>query len=510
MERCARPDYLNSSGTSNGVVVGRGGSPAFYPRGVTDATSYDELPYEDYCFPRTHPEHLFAVSALYGRLAPRFEAARVLELGCARGGNLLPMALDLPGATFVGVDLSARQIDEAARRAATLGLRNVTFRHASITDLDAGDGDFDYVICHGVYSWVPAPVREAILRVCRARMRPGGVAYVSFNALPGWHLLQTLRDFLLRHIPVEAPALRRLVLARQALAVLAEASGNERTPYARWLRDELANIAAADDGYVFHEYLEADNVAVYLADFVAAAKGHGLAWLGDADLRLAGASPRLRAGDPVALAQSVDFVAGRRFRAALLVHAETAAAGVEVAAVARLWLASRAEVTEEAGVFVVDGRRVELREPWLARALTVLAERERRPVAYGALSGQVGAALGLDARASALAGAAHAADVVDLCLDGVIEPRAGEGRYAEEAGLRPVASPLARMQAAEGALVATLRQVRVELPEFEREVLRLLDGTRDRAALAAALGDAGRCEEALEWLAENALLMGER
>jgi SAM-dependent methyltransferase len=476
---------------------------------VTDATSYDELPYEDYCFPRTHPEHLFAVSALYGRSAPRIEGARVLELGCARGGNLLPMALDLPGATFVGVDLSARQIDEAARRAAALGLRNVTFRHASITDLDATDGDFDYILCHGVYSWVPAPVREAILRVCHARLRPNGVAYVSFNALPGWHLLQTLRDFVLRHVPVEAPAPRRLALARQAFTVLGEAVRNERTPYAAWLRDELANLAAADDGYVFHEYLEADNVAVYLADFVAAAKQHRLAWLGDADLRLAGASLRLAGGDPVALAQSVDFAAGRRFRAALLVHEETAAAGVDVAAVARLHLASRAEPAAEAGVFTVDGRRVELRDPWLARALALLAERARRPVAYGALSGAVGAALGLDARASAVAGAAHAAAVVDLCLDGAIELRAAEARYAAEAGLRPVASPLARMQAAEGALVATLRHVRVELPDFERAVLLMLDGTRDRAALVAALGDAGRCEEALEWLAENALLMSE-
>ena len=99
--------------------------------------------------------------------------------------------------------------------------------------------------------------------------------------------------------------------------------------------------------------------------------------------------------------------------------------------------------------------------------------------------------------------------MVDLCLDGTIELRAGEGRYAEEAGLRPVASPLARMQAAEGALVATLRHARVELPAFEREVLGMLDGTRDRAALVAALGDAGRCEDALEWLAKNALLMQE-
>jgi hypothetical protein len=119
----------------------------------------------------------------------------------------------------------------------------------------------------------------------------------------------------------------------------------------------------------------------------------------------------------------------------------------------------------------------------------------------------VGASLGLDPRAAAGAGAAHAAAVVDLCLDGVIELRAGEGRYAEFPGLRPVASPLARMQAAESPLVATLRHLRVEVPDFERAVLRTLDGTCDRAVLARRFGDPGRCEAALEWLALNALLM---
>lgn len=473
------------------------------------STSYDEIPYEDYCFPQTHPEHLFALSALFGRRAPPFERARVLELGCARGGNLLPMALDLPEATFVGVDLSPSQVAAAERRRTALGLDNVSFRCTSVADLGAEEGLFDYVLCHGVFSWVSAPVREAILRVCRARMHPDGVAYVSFNTLPGWHFLRGLRDFVLRHVPRDVPAARRLALARQALEVLAEASRHERSPYAAWLRDELADIAAADDGYVFHEYLEDDNDAMYLTDFVAMAREHDLAWMCDADLRRAQTLLHPGAGDPVLLAQSVDFAVGRRFRAALLVHRETAPCGVDVASVARLWLASRAERVEGArmGSFTVDGCCITLDDPWMARAVDELVAEERRPVSYGALCSRVGAALGLDARAAKREGASHAAAVLAACFEGVIEPRAGEARYATDAGLRPVASPLARMQAAEGTLVATLRHVRIELPEFERAVLRVLDGTRDRGALVERFGDAGRCEEALEWLAKNALLM---
>lgn len=472
-------------------------------------TSYDEIPYEDYCFPRTHPEHLFALSALFGRPAPRMERARVLELGCARGGNLLPMALDLPEATFVGVDLSSSQIAVAERRRAALGLDNVSFRCASVTELAEAGEPFDYVLCHGVFSWVSAPVREAILRVCRRWMRPEGVAYVSFNTLPGWHLLRVLREFVLRHVPRDVPASRRLALARQALAVLAEASQHERSPYAAWLRDELCHLTEADDGYVFHEYLEDDNDAMYLTDFVALAEEHGLAWMCDADLRLSGSMLHPGTGDPVVLAQAVDFAVGRRFRAALLVHRETAPRRVDVASVARLWLASRAERVEgeRSGSFTLDGRRITLDDPWLLRAIDELIAEDRRPVAYGALCARVGAALGLDAHTAMREGASHAPAVVTACFDGVIELHAGAARYATGAGLRPVGSPLARMQAAEGPLVATLRHVRIELPEFERAVLQVLDGTRDRAALVALFGNARRCEEALEWLAKNALLM---
>ncbi len=493
------------------------------------ANTYDELPYADYCFPRTHPEHLFAVSTLCGRAAPPFGRARVLELGCAQGANLLPMALDLPDAEFVGVDLSARQIAEARARAERYGLRNVTFREASLVDLDARDGDFDYVVCHGVYSWVPAPVRDAIFRVCRERLRPDGVAYVSFNTLPGWNALRTVRDFLRLHVP-DGPAPRRLAQSRRALRVLAEAVRVERAPWAVWLRDELAWIAEADDAYVFHEYLEAANDAFYLTDFVADARRSGLAWLCDADLPIAAAALRRTEGDAVALAQSVDFAANRRFRAALLVPGDGAPGRADPANLARLFLAARADLADEtrerdlasdaAVAFVVDERRVELRDPWLKCALATLAEDRPRPRAYASLSAAVAQRLSLAPAVGVQRAAARASEVLELVLDGVVELRASEARYAAEAGLTPRASPIARSQSGDTDTVTTYRHARVEVPAFERAVLPLLDGARDRGAIVDAMrgvavaGEApasggalaGRCEEALEWFARNAIL----
>mgnify|MGYP000879259991 FL=1 len=145
------------------------------------ASAYDEVPYEDGCYPFMQPDHLATLAAIYGLPEPPLEGCRLLELGCARGGNLLPMALELPGSTFVGVDLSARQVDDARARASALGLGNVSFHAMSLADVGAEFGEFDYVVCHGVYSWVPEPVRGRILEVCSRSLSPVGLACVSYN-----------------------------------------------------------------------------------------------------------------------------------------------------------------------------------------------------------------------------------------------------------------------------------------------------------------------------------------
>jgi SAM-dependent methyltransferase len=162
--------------------------------------SYDEVPYADYVFHHTHPACVGAVAALYGMRPANPERCRILELGCAAGANLIPMACDLPGSALVGVDLSARQIDVARRTVTALGLTNIDLRRTSTLDVDDSFGRFDDIICHGVYSWVPAEVREAILAVCKANLAPTGIAYVSYNTYPGWHMHRVARDMMTYHV----------------------------------------------------------------------------------------------------------------------------------------------------------------------------------------------------------------------------------------------------------------------------------------------------------------------
>jgi len=160
-------------------------------------SDYAEVPYDSLPIPDTHPERLEALGYLFGLSAADPGACRVLELGCASGGNLIPLAFYFPRSRFLGVDLYANQIADGQALIDAVGLDNVTLRQGDILDLDpVALGQFDYVIVHGVYSWVPDAVRERILTLCAAVLAPEGIGYVSYNTLPGWRMRGMLRDVL--------------------------------------------------------------------------------------------------------------------------------------------------------------------------------------------------------------------------------------------------------------------------------------------------------------------------
>ena len=114
--------------------------------------SYDQVPYESFAMPDTHPDNLATLGHLLGVQGAAPECCRVLELGAAAGGNLIPMAFGLPDSTFVGVELGAEQARRGQAMIAELGLRNVRLRHQDILDVDEAQAAFDYILVHGVYS----------------------------------------------------------------------------------------------------------------------------------------------------------------------------------------------------------------------------------------------------------------------------------------------------------------------------------------------------------------------
>src|SRR5262245_21758972 len=102
----------------------------------TNLASYEEMPYLSKPLYPTHPDCLATVASLLGMTPAPVASCRVLELGCATGGNLIPMAATLPGSRFLGIDLSPRQVVMGEETVRALGLTNLELRPLSITDVD--------------------------------------------------------------------------------------------------------------------------------------------------------------------------------------------------------------------------------------------------------------------------------------------------------------------------------------------------------------------------------------
>src|SRR5258706_7910085 len=293
--------------------------------------SYDAVPYLNRAHSHTHPNRMATLATLLGLEPPCLDTCRVLELGCANGRNLLPMAASLPGARFVGVDYSARKIADGRAMVAGLGLTNLELRQASIADVDESYGLFDYIICHGVFSWVDAAVQDKILAICRANLSDNGVAYVSYNIFPGWHDKLKVREMLVHQMRAITDPQTRIRKSREFLNLISELvtpPGTEPGTYGARLRSEAELVNAQDDDYIFHEYLEDVNAPLYFYEFAERAERHGLQYLADADrgLRSLESLPapfleamRQHADGMVAQEQVLDDYTNNTFRASLRV-----------------------------------------------------------------------------------------------------------------------------------------------------------------------------------------------
>lgn len=476
-------------------------------------TSYDEVPYFSRPFSQTHPGRLAVIARLSGLAAAPIEAARVLELGCAGGGNLIPLALTLPDARFVGVDLSAVQVAEGRELIAELGLTNVELRHADVLELDESLGTFDYAVVHGVYSWVPRPVQDKILALLRAHLAPNGVGYVSYNTFPGWRMRSMIRDMMLYHSGTfEEPEVR----VRQARALLDYLAGQvptEGNPYGMFLQRELEVLRLCGDSYLFHEHLEDCNEPLYFHQFVARAEAAGLRFLGEAGFGT-GVSAlfpgRMREGltrgseEFVRLEQYRDFVHNRVFRASLLCQREVSlehVAGPED--LAGLWADCLGEPldatppppgsSEPAKFRLAHEVEVEVRRPITKAALLELHAAWPGAVQvetlYAAAADRLAAA-GVEIDQAA-AEAELREDLLELFSKGSLELHPRPRPLVDHVSERPRASRLARAQAArERREATTLRHETFVLEKLDRALLPLLDGERKLPALVEAMTNA--------------------
>ena len=287
------------------------------------ADRYDVIRYPGHAFAQTHPDRVAALAKLFGIDAAAPARCRMLEIGCGDGGNLLGMALALPDASFVGFDLSGRAIDIARARAHELGLANLRFEEIGIEAFEAPAASFDYVVAHGVFSWVPTPSASGCSSSAATSSSERGIAFVSYNALPGSGAPE-LRELLAIELEGVDEPRERLAGAR---AVLARLSGENEPATA--IGAEAAALNARTDALLFHDALAEVNDAFAIADFAARAAGHGLQYLAEADprdLRTDVLPPDVRGAlpgtDDVLRRETVlDYLKLRRFRQTLLCRA---------------------------------------------------------------------------------------------------------------------------------------------------------------------------------------------
>jgi methyltransferase-like protein/2-polyprenyl-3-methyl-5-hydroxy-6-metoxy-1,4-benzoquinol methylase len=292
-------------------------------------TLYDEIPYPGGIFPPTHPEHLATLGALYGMKPADVGSCRVLELGCGFGGNLVPMAYCYPKAKFVGIDLSSSSIARGQQTVRTLGVRNLELRHLDILDVGSDFGEFDFIVSHGVYSWVPDNVRDKMLEIFKANLAPQGICYVSYNAFPYSHVRNLVRDMFQFHTRHISDSRQKVAQARAILGFLSDAA-EANTLHGAMLRDQYERISKMVDEFFFHDDLNEIAEAFLLHQVVERAQNYGLQYLSDADFAR-GNTERYKDNvrsvlqsfpddELVARSQYQDFIDGFGFRRTLLCH----------------------------------------------------------------------------------------------------------------------------------------------------------------------------------------------
>jgi SAM-dependent methyltransferase len=479
--------------------------------------SYEDEPYASLTHARTHPDVMATIGLLLGMDPAPVERCRVLELGCGPGANIISMAETLPGSEFVGVDLSARQVAEGRGVADELGFDNVRFEQGDILALDPALGQFDYIIAHGIYSWVPPAVRDGLLQVCRERLNPHGIGYISYGTYPGSHHTQAIREMMLYHVRELTDPGERAARAREFMALLSDVVPATGGPlgyviqsYSEHVKDRVTLGGERADSLLLHDELAAINDPCYVHEFINHAERYHLRYLADADFTssmMLNKLPKEAAQRVLALATSLaeleqyqDFMVNRGFRHTLLCHDE-----VEVQRhirptpelFARFHVRSLAVPEHEAGppagetverFQAGDGAQIAIDHPVTCAAMRCLWEIAPATVPFNELLTEgrrrvaLGGALALtweeDAQVLAtnlLRGFVYSANLVGL--------HARPSTFATKPGDRPVAGRFARLLATQGSLVTNLWHDRIELDPFVVGLLPFLDGTRTRGDL---------------------------
>jgi methyltransferase-like protein/2-polyprenyl-3-methyl-5-hydroxy-6-metoxy-1,4-benzoquinol methylase len=456
----------------------------------------------------THPAHIAAICALFGIKTAAVDNCKVLELGCGTGSNLIPMASEYPSSSFLGIDLSTVQIQEGKKIVAELALKNIQLSAQSIKDFRKSKDKYDYIICHGVFSWVDHNVQTQIMKIFSDHLTDNGIAYLSYNTLPGWRMQGAIREMMQYHTAfIEDPA-EKVTQAKALLHFLSKSQLNKSTPYSIFIEQCLDELKKAPDYYVFHEYLEEQNEAFYFHQIIDRAEKHSLTYVADVHFGLMGSADLTEETkqtleelktDRVRYEQYLDFLRNRKLRESLFcTQKNTPYFPANSQPIEQLYCAAALESksailnlsNSQLEVFTHrNGGEIKSDTPIVKAALVALSQAWPESVAFSNLARAACIAIGIefDSDQGAQAKSELMSSFLSYAEANLINFTATPTLCIRAISDYPETSALARYQALRQEYITSLRHTAVKLESTSRQILALLDGKHSQADLREAL-----------------------
>jgi methyltransferase-like protein len=431
----------------------------------------------------------------------------VLEFACADGSNLLPMACEFPNSEFVGIDLSPIQIDAAQDAVNETGIKNARFHAINLLDADEVlEGEFDYIIAHGLYSWVPEIVKKKLLEISKKYLSANGIIYISYNTLPGWRPLQAIREMMLYHTSGMEDEAQKSGQSRAFINFLANAVP-EDDPYGLTLKNQVRDFTNYSDAYFMHDWLEAENEPVYFHQFVKAANQEGLQYLGDSNVPSMFATQQPEevvqtvkslSTDQVNFEQYLDFIRNRRFRHTLLCHEKAQVShDLKSARLNSMYLRSSivANDSKEANVFkTCTGGQVKVNNDAARLLLQVLVDSRPGNTSLTELKKELHKRLAATNEGEGTASPIEKDKATHFLLDAVVRGLAElSGRHfiaGSDSCDLPQSQAYARYQAKNSFAVTNRVYETKSLDPLALLLIRHLDGKTTKESLAEAVAEA--------------------
>lgn len=472
------------------------------------AKAYNDNPYQSLAFNQTHPSQLYTLGKLFGLQPKTVDTAKVLELGCASGGNLIPMAFHFPTAEFIGIDLSEKQVLAGLKDIDALSLLNITLRHQSISDFQSND-KYDYIICHGVYSWVDDKVREKILSICHDNLAPNGIAYVSYNTYPGWHMVNSVREMMTWHTKNIQDPITKAQQARSLLKFITDGLQQDKSPYAEFLKGEIQLLSKQPDSYLLHDHLGFLNQPVYFYQFMEQVNKHQLAYLSDAflvtmftdNLPLQFSKELNKIKDIIVSGQYMDFIRNQRFRCTLLCHQNLQInRALKTHDIEQFYLQligtpnnpnfnEQSIQTTNESTFTINNLTLKVQDKLSQLAMLILYENRFKPIHYNELCQKLAQRSHQNDMTLIKYHLNESLNLMRAVFAGLINICSYPGTYTLEVKEKPLTSSLVRYQAKTQNFVTNMRHEPVGLDPVTKILLQHLDGTHNLESLIFILHD---------------------